>query len=149
MTAPVESPALTLRRAAERVRDLAAAATSPEWPDKSWRVEQCARSNGQQIEGGCACIVYQGEYKPADEAQVPLIQYVADGETEAHAAHIAAWSPARAGLVAEILVGLADRLCHDSPEMQREVVNDPDMLLEFAVYRLALDVLGEKPGGPS
>jgi hypothetical protein len=58
------------------------------WGSHPWAVEKCS-------ENDCECIVYQGEYKPFTEAQIPPIQYVADGETPEHAAHIARNDPAR------------------------------------------------------
>jgi len=66
----------------------ALALRSEDWGDRPWTVEDCA-------EHDCPCIVYQGEYKPFTEAQVPLIQYIADGEAPEYAAWIARHDPAR------------------------------------------------------
>jgi len=65
-----------------------------EWGDRPWAVTEC--SGPEPDHEGCPCIVYQGEYKPFEEPQVPPIQYVADAEEPEHAAHIARHDPARA-----------------------------------------------------
>lgn len=96
---PDQSPAEVLRAAAALMRERAQAVRSAchtDWGDRPWDTEDCA-------EFGCVCIVYQGEHKPWEEAQVPLIQYVADCETDAHATHIASWHPAMAAAVADWL----------------------------------------------
>jgi hypothetical protein len=63
----------------------------PDWGMRPWQVEECAGDGAS----GCPCIVYQGEYKPVDQPQVPTIQYIADGEAPEYAAHIARYDPAR------------------------------------------------------
>jgi hypothetical protein len=91
-----------LRQAASRLREGVAMireSCHTDWGDRPWAVTQCASSET----GNCTCIVYQGEYKRADEPQVPLIQYVADAETEAHAAWIARMGPALGLLLADWL----------------------------------------------
>jgi hypothetical protein len=65
----------------------AKALESGDWGQSPWAVTECS--------GFCPCIVYQGEYKPVLEAQVPLIQYIADAEAPEYAAHIARHDPAR------------------------------------------------------
>lgn len=90
------TPAEELRTAAKLMRERAEAADARAWAGKPWAVDQCA-------EDGCPCIVYQGEYKPFDEPQVPPIQYVADTETPGHAAYIASMHPGVALAVADWL----------------------------------------------
>jgi hypothetical protein len=58
---------------------------SEAWGDRAWGVEDC----GDTAAGYCPCIVYQGEYKPFDEPQVPFIRYIADAESPELAAWIA------------------------------------------------------------
>ena len=95
------SPAEELRQAAALMRERAEAAAQGDWPGRPWAVTECA--SPEDGSAGCACIVYQGEYKPFDEAQVPPIQYIADAESEEDAAHIASWHPAVALAVADWL----------------------------------------------
>jgi hypothetical protein len=90
------TPAEELRTAAKLIRERAEAVSSPDWPGKPWQVTECS-------EHGCPCIVYQGDYKPFDEPQVPGIQYVADAESPADAEHIASWHPLVALAVADWL----------------------------------------------
>lgn len=66
-----------------------------DWEGRPWQVEAC--------QDDCECIVYQGEYKPHTEPQIPPIQYVADAETPEHAAWIALMSPDKAEPVAALL----------------------------------------------
>jgi hypothetical protein len=89
-----QSPAEEIRAAAKLMRERVQAvkdACHSDWGDRPWQVTECTdRETG---EAACACIVCQGEYKPPLEAQIPLIQYVADAETEEHAAYIASMGP--------------------------------------------------------
>ena len=83
------SPADELREAARLMRERAQAATSADLGLRPWAVTECSDKAARQ----CPCIVYQGEYMPYDEPQVPLIQYVCDAEDKAFAAHIAGMHP--------------------------------------------------------
>jgi hypothetical protein len=62
------------------------------WGDRPWDVTECS----DKASGECPCIVYQGEYKPFTEAQVPHIRYIADAETPEIATWIARYDPASA-----------------------------------------------------
>lgn len=109
MSAEVE----LLRRAAALMRERANAtksASHTDWGDRPWAVEPC----GDEESESCACVIYQGEYRKWDEAQVPLIQYVADAESPEHAVHIAAWHPAVARAV-------ADLMDHAAAQLEREI----------------------------
>lgn len=98
MTDAQENPvAALLRRAAEGIRASVAAVPQDAWEGRPWAVEDCS-------EHRCPCIVYQGEYKPFGQPQVPPIQYVCDAETPEHAAYIASWHP----LVAVAVAGWLD-----------------------------------------
>ena len=74
-----------LRRVVEGDLARAKGLLSRDWGDRPWAVTEC----GDDEAGNCPCIVYQGEYKPVDEPQVPLIRYIADAETPELAAWIA------------------------------------------------------------
>ena len=100
-----ETPADEIRRAAALMRQRAQAVPQGEWAGRPWGAEQCSDDEA----GNCACIVYQGEYKPYNEPQVPPIQYVADAETPEHAAHIAGMHPLVALAVADWLDAEAER----------------------------------------
>jgi hypothetical protein len=65
-----------------------------DWGLRPWEVTECAGQPGDPHDG-CPCIVYQGEYGPVDEPQIPQIQYIADAEAPEYAAHIADHDPAR------------------------------------------------------
>lgn len=71
--------------------DLAAAKglLSEDWGDRAWAVTACSDTGS----GYCPCIVYQGEYKPFDQPQVPHIRYIADAETPELATWIAQHDP--------------------------------------------------------
>ena len=75
-----------LRQVIERDKAEAEALLTEEWGDRPWAVENCS-------ENECPCIVYQGEYKPFDEPQVPPIHYIADAETPELATWIARHDP--------------------------------------------------------
>lgn len=88
MTTPTLTTAAFITAAAARLDQLIDALPKNEWGDTPWHAEECAEDEDDGAPGH-TCIVAQGEYKPFDEPQVPLIQYIADCETPAHAAYIA------------------------------------------------------------
>ena len=100
-----EHQASVLRRAATLMRERATAVPQGGWKGRPWQATECADDEA----ANCECIVYQGEYRPYTEAQVPLIQYVADAESAEHAAFIASWHPLVAEAVAAWLEAEAER----------------------------------------
>lgn len=103
------TPSQELRTAATKLRALIDAVPSEHWGDRPWHVEECS----EQATEECPCIVTQGEYKPFDQPQVPLIQYVADAETVGHAHYIAAMHPGVGAALADWLeyhAAMSDRL---------------------------------------
>lgn len=90
-----QSPAALLREAARLMRERAGAVKDADWGHRPWAVTECSECYDRDHPGeaGCPCIVYQGEYKPPDEPQVPEIQYVADTEAPEFAAWIASMGP--------------------------------------------------------
>ncbi|MEU7338668.1 hypothetical protein [Streptomyces sp. NPDC007074] len=103
MTEP--SPTDELRTAADKIRKLAGALPDTDWGDLPWRAEECSDTDDM---APCPCIVSQGERKPFDQPQVPLIQYVADAENPEYAAYIAAMGPSVALAVADWLTREAE-----------------------------------------
>lgn len=103
-----------MRRAAELMRERAKPAVTPEWGAEPWHAEECtARPR-------CACIVAQGERRPADEAQVPPIRFVCDAENPVLGTYIASWHPGVALAVADLLDRLAWTLGLD-PDLSARV----------------------------
>lgn len=97
-----------LRAAANLIRERAQAADGANWPGRPWAIEACAQPQGD----GCACIVYQGEYQPLEQPQVPAIDYICDAETPERATHIAALHPGVALALADWLDETADQIEH-------------------------------------
>ena len=100
------TPADELRTAAEKIRELIDGVPRDLWGDRPWHVEACS----DKATGDCPCIVTQGEYKPFDQPQVPMIQYVADAETTGHANYIAAMHPGVGLALADWLESTAESL---------------------------------------
>jgi hypothetical protein len=136
------NPAETMVAAADRLEKLLAAMTS-RWPDVRWRVEECSNVETDD----CPCIVYQGNYSPFDEAQVPPIQYIADGESPEHAFYIAAMDPVVGGALVAWLRVEADR----AAEYWRQLAPDNGFVVataevedfHAAALALARAILGE------
>lgn len=88
MTTPTLTIAAFITAAATHLDQLIDALPKNAWGDTPWHTEECA----EEVDDGApghTCIVAQGEHKPFEETQFPLIQYIADAETPAHAAYIA------------------------------------------------------------
>jgi hypothetical protein len=100
------TPAEEIRAAVTLLRERARAVDAPDWPGRPWAVTECSND----LNAYCPCIVYEGEYKPFDEPQVPPIRYVADAETPEHAAFIASMGPGFALAVADWLDVAAKRI---------------------------------------
>jgi hypothetical protein len=100
------SPSEILTAAANLLRERAAAVPSEHWGARPWHVEKCANEEYDD----CPCIVAQGERKPYDEPQIPMIQYVADAETPEHARYIALMHPGVGLAIAEVLEQAAEAL---------------------------------------
>ena len=96
---------------------------SEDWGDRAWAVTPCA---GDEAEN-CPCIVQQGEEKPYDVPQVPLIRYIADAETP----ELAAWI-ARHDLRAGIARCEAELAILDASEKAWKVAEFPDEAGGFA-----------------
>jgi len=94
------APVTELRAATAKLRALAAGLPTEHWGDRPWHTEECSDTDGTSP---CPCIVAQGEYQEFDQPQIPPVQYVADAETPAHAAYIAAMHPGVAILLAKWL----------------------------------------------
>lgn len=111
------TPAAELRQAAQRLRELVAAvreASHTDWGDEPWRAVECAKRAPGEVSEMCPCIVAQGD-TPLGKA-FPLTQYVADAETEQHAAFIAALHPGVAVALADWLETAATYL-GDEPQV--------------------------------
>lgn len=100
---PDQTPAQTLRAGAAKLRSVTNAIPPNDWDDRPWHVEECSNKEF----GECPCIVAQGERKPWDEAQVPLMQYVADAETAEYATWIALMHPGVGAALADWLEATA------------------------------------------
>lgn len=103
--AAMTTPSDELRAASARLRELIEAVPNDLWGDRAWHVEACSETATNE----CPCIVTQGEYKPFDQPQDPMIQYVADVETTGHANYIAAMHPGVGKALARWLDEEADR----------------------------------------
>lgn len=124
-----ESTAAVLRRAAEKIQKLVGALPKTGWGDRPWDVTECSDEEA----GECPCIVYQGEYSPLTEPQVPHIQYVADAEGPAFAAWIAAMHP---------LVGIALADWLDSAAEDAETIGLDPFAVAVARAFLGSEVRG-------
>lgn len=117
--------------AADAIRGRVRALPRTRWHGSRWKVTECACG-----EMNCPCIVYQGEYKPFDEAQVPAVEYVADAESPEYAAYIASMHPAVAMAVADLL-DVVGEVCSGRAM--------PDAALEIAAREVAGAYLGSGP----
>lgn len=129
-----ETPAALVRRAADTIRTLAAAARIGDPPDSAWHVEECAESE----DGDCACIVAQGHHCYPGGPQT-AVSYVADAETPEYAAFIATMHLGTGEALALWLDICADYMEKWSEDSQ---LNSP---FKTGGYMVACALLGEAP----
>lgn len=87
-----------------------------DWHDRPWHVEECGDFDQ------CPCVVAQGERAPFDQAQNPLMQYIADAETPEYARYIALTHPGMGRALAELFTQAAA----DFKMCERFNSRDPD-----------------------
>lgn len=108
-TAGTETPAETLRRAAEKMRQRAEAAREDGWTEPSHvtSVHEAAEPyDGEELIVGCG----KDHYDAEDPSVWTTKQYIADAEAESFAVFIAAMHPAVALYIAATWLSIAEDL---------------------------------------